>query len=481
MKEERKAGLKERLAKLLKSDEYDYTEPRRGDVFEATILSIGENDIIVDVGAKRDGIVPPRDLDLLDDEEFIESLEVGDKVPVAVLKTWGRRDGILVSINKGLQQEDWLRADDLLETEDVIEADVIDYNRGGALVQFGRLNGFVPNSHLVSIPRGLRGNALREAKADLIGETLSLVVIEVNQRRRRLVLSERDAQHRKRKELLEELTEGEVRTGVVRNLVEFGAFVDLGGLDGLIHISELAWRHIDHPRDVLDVGEEVEVYVLSVDRERERVALSRKRLMPDPWHKVVSELSEGEVVEGTVTNIVDFGAFVNLGEGVEGLVHVSEMPDGKTTPEELESGDKVEVRILGINDWKRRVALRLENIIEEPEPEPEPEPEAEVEPEEEPEAEAQPEEEPETEAEPEAEPEAEAELEAEEKVEAEPEAEAEVKVEGDVEPEPESEAEAEPDVEPAVEAEATAEGDEEGTAEVDTEAPEEDAGSKGEE
>jgi len=228
------------------------------------------------------------------------------------------------------------------------------------IVPFGRLRGFVPNSHLTSVPSGLRGKRLRQVKSKLVGQTLPLVVIEVNQRRRQLVLSERAANSRRRQQLLEELTEGDVRTGVVRSLVDFGAFVDLGGLDGLIHISELDWKHVDHPGKVLSVGDEIEVYVLNVDRERERVALSRKRLLPDPWYQVTETLREGDVVEGTVTNIVPFGIFVDVGEGIEGLVHTSEMPDQGATRSDLDTGSLVTVRVLNIDEWKRRIALRLQ-------------------------------------------------------------------------------------------------------------------------
>ncbi len=365
MTEKQRTNPNQRLATLIK-EKYDYTRPRRGEVREAVILSIGENDMFVDLGAKRDGIVPPTDLELLDDA-YRASLEVGDHVPIVILKTWGRRDGvILVSLNKGLEHKDWLRAQDLLESGNVFEATVTKSNRGGVIVPFGPLQGFVPNSHLTSIPRGWRGKRLREAKAELVGQTLSLVVIEVNQQKQRLVLSERAARRRRRQQLLEELTAGEVRTGIVCNLVDFGAFVDLGGLDGLIHVSELSWRHIDHPQEVLNVGDKVEVYVINVDRERKRIGLSRKRLLPDPWHSVTGHLHEGGVVKGTVTNVVEFGAFVNLGEGVEGLIHVSEIPGGEANLIDLEPGSPVTVCVLGINDRKRQVALRLEEMVSVP-------------------------------------------------------------------------------------------------------------------
>jgi len=347
----------QQLAALIEND-YDYTRPRRGEVYEAVILTISEKDIIVDLGVKRDGVVPCKDLESLDDA-YRASLQVGDRVPVVIWKESTCHGGILVSLKRG---QDWLRAQDLLESGEVFEAQVTGFNRGGVIVPLGHLRGFVPNSHLTSLPPGLKGERLRQAKSELVGQTLSLVVIEVDQQRQRLVLSERATGGRRRhQQLLEELTAGQVRTGIVRNLVDFGAFVDLGGLDGLIHISELDWKHVNHPGEVLSVGDEIEVYVLSVDRERERVTLSRKRLLPDPWQRVTAALDEGEVVEGTVTGVVPFGAFVEIGKGVEGLVHASEMPDGQATCFDLEPGSPVTVRVLEIDEGERQIALRLQD------------------------------------------------------------------------------------------------------------------------
>jgi small subunit ribosomal protein S1 len=347
----------EPMATWLK-EEYSYARPRRGEIREATILDIGENDIIVDLGAKRDGIVPPRDLDLLD-ETYRASLQVGDHVPVAVLRPQGQQGEVLVSINKGLQQADWLRAEKLVESRESFQAEVTDSNRGGIVVSFGRLRGFVPNSHIASIPRGTRGERLQGAKSRLVGKQIWLVVLEVNQQRRRLVLSEREATRHRRQALLEALTEGEVRTGTVCSIVPFGAFVDLGGIDGLVHISELDWKHVRRPEEAVSVGDEIEVYVLSVDRERERIGLSRKRLLPDPWLTVTEDLNEGQTIQGTVTNVASFGAFVDVGEGVEGLVHVSEMPNGQETRTSLKPGDPVWVQVLRVDDGRRRISLSM--------------------------------------------------------------------------------------------------------------------------
>jgi small subunit ribosomal protein S1 len=308
-------------------------------------------------------MVPARDLDLLSDE-YRNSLQTGSQVPVYVLDSREGRDGVIVSLNKGLAQQDWLRAQELEKSTECCECTVTRGNRGGVVVKFGRLRGFVPNSHLTSISRGLRGERLQQAKSDLVGETLLLSVIEVNSRRQRLILSEREARARQRRQLLDELTEGDVRTGTVRNLVSFGAFVDLGGIDGLIHVSELDWKRVRHPREVLQVGDTVEVYVLRVDRERERIGLSRKRLLPDPWVTVADGLNPGDVLQGKVTNVVDFGAFVELGDGVEGLVHASEMPQGLQTAADLGTGSSVDVRVLRVEPQRHRIALSLRGLIQ---------------------------------------------------------------------------------------------------------------------
>jgi len=319
---------RELLAEMI-AGAYDYTQPRRGEIREAVILSIGENDIVVDLGLKRDGIVSPRDLQQVD-RDYVKSLQVGDHIPVAILRAWGDQEGLPVSLSRGLQQNDWLRAEKLLESGELVECEVVDYNRGGVLVQFGRLNGFVPNSHLGALPSGTRQGRDVDPKADLVGQKLMLAVIEVNQPRRRLVMSKRAADRRRRHEL--------------------------------IHISELDWKRVERPGDVVSVGDEVEVLVLSVDRERERIGLSRKRVLPDPWTAVTNNLSEGQVVEGRVSSLASFGVFVSVGEGVEGLVHTSEM--GDLAPDALQPGDLVRVEVLSIDHAQRQIALRLAEPVD---------------------------------------------------------------------------------------------------------------------
>jgi small subunit ribosomal protein S1 len=359
MIEQQEDVQRQRFSALLEN-EYDYDCPRRGQVSSATVLSINENEVIVDLGCKRDGIVPRTDLELLDDA-YRNSLQVGKEFPVSVLSVSNRQGELVVSLNLGLTQQDWLQAQEMVESRETCEAKVVDVNRGGVIVKFGRLQGFVPNSQLNAVRPGMREEQLDRLKRDLVESTLWLVVIEVEQRRRRLVLSQRAADSRRREELLSKLVEGDVRSGKVSGLVEFGAFVDLGGIDGLIHISELDWKHIDHPREVLSVGDEIDVYILSVDRERERLGLSRKRLLSDSWPLVVDELYTGQVIEGTVANVAEFGVFVDLGKGVEGLVHTSEIP-GEVNWKNLESDSLLAVRVLEIDHRRRRIALSLKGI-----------------------------------------------------------------------------------------------------------------------
>jgi small subunit ribosomal protein S1 len=342
---------------LLESS-FAYTPPQRGEIRNAIILQIDEREVIVDLGAKRDGIVPVQDLERLD-PKVRDGLRVGAEIPVYVLNPRDQDDNLIVSINMGLQQYDWEKARKLLETEEVVEVSVKDNNRGGILVQWNRLEGFIPSSHLVSM--GSSGG--RESWNELNGKVLAVKVIEVDQARRRLIFSEREAQREWRAQqkarLLAELKEGDKVKGTVTGLRDFGAFVNLGGADGLIHVSELAWHRVDHPRDVLRVGEVIDVYVLSLDREANRIALSRKRLLDDPWEKASEKYHEGQLVEGTVTNVVDFGAFVALDDGLEGLLHLSEMGDGslKEPHSYVKKSDRLSLRISHLEPEKRRVGF----------------------------------------------------------------------------------------------------------------------------
>lgn len=343
---------------LLESS-FAYTPPRRGEIRNAIILQIESREIIVDMGAKQDGIVPAQDIERLD-SDVKNGLVVGAEVPVYVLNPRDQDDNLIVSINMGLQQYDWEKARQLLTSEDVVQVSVTGHNRGGILVRWNRLEGFIPSSHLVSVNLA---NERSSAWNEFASKPLGVKVIEVDQDRRRLIFSEREAQKEWRAQqkarLLSELKEGDVVKGTVTGLRDFGAFVNLGGADGLIHVSELAWHRVDHPRDVLKVGDEIDVYVLTLDRGSNRIALSRKRLLSDPWEDADKRYHEGQLVDGTVTNVVDFGAFIALDNGLEGLLHLSEMGDGslKEPYSYVKKGDRLSLRISHLEPEKRRVGF----------------------------------------------------------------------------------------------------------------------------
>ena len=343
-------------------ESYKFDQLKRGDIRQAEILEVRANEIVVDAGAKRDGFVPIGDLERLS-KEFLSSLNEGDTVPVYVLNPVDRDGNLIVSINLGLEGQDWTVAQQLLDSGEVVEVEVIGHNRGGLLVRFGRLEGFVPASHSAEIQQGLEGTDRRDAMDELIGSTLGVKVIEVNQGRRRLILSQREAQREwrgiQKERLLEELKIGDIVQGVVTGIRDFGVFVDIGGADGLIHISELAWHRVPHPRDVVENGKSVEVYILELDHDKQRIALSLRRTQPDPWDNVYSTYSLEQVVEGTVSNVVDFGAFVVLPDGIEGLLHVTEMADGTLTEPHsyLKRGDRIVVKIVRIEDDRRRIGF----------------------------------------------------------------------------------------------------------------------------
>ncbi|MGD8966178.1 MAG: S1 RNA-binding domain-containing protein [Anaerolineae bacterium] len=365
--EEASSTMMEQLEEYLTEGEYDYQLPKRGDIHTGVVVEIGDRGAIVDAGFKRDGIVPAGDLDRLD-EETRKSIQPGDEVAVAVRKPQDQEGRLILSIYQALVQEDWQEAEKMLEDGNIYEGEISGYNRGGLLVPFGRIRGFIPASHTVGMPRGLKGEERRDRLADMVGEKVGLKVIEVDRHRRRLILSQRQArrawQKIQRKRVMEELSEGKTVSGTVTGITDFGAFVDLGGADGLIHISELSWRQVDDPREVVEVGDEVEVYVLNLDWDRTRIALSLKRLKPNPWSQVADHYEVGELAEGRVSRVLDFGAFVQLDIGVEGLLHISEMTGAsQLSPTDiLQNGQRVLVKIIGIDTHKQRITLSARQV-----------------------------------------------------------------------------------------------------------------------
>ncbi len=342
-------------------------QPERGDIVTGTVLAVDNQGLIVGIdGLKRDGIVPRRDLERMGVE--MSHFAVGEEIDVMILRMEDEDGNLVLSVSQAQQTEDWKRAEEMLTSEVTWEGVVTDANKGGLIVPFGNLRGFVPASHVVDLPRGLNEDERRLRMVRLVGQTVSLKVIEVNRKRRRLVFSQRDAQRgsrEARKELLlDQLREGEVRRGIVSGLRDFGAFVDLGGADGLIHISELAWHRVNHPREVLKVGDEVEVYILRLDAEGKRIGLSLKRLQENPWAQVETLYHIGQLVEGVVSRVAQFGAFVSLEPGIEALLHTSQMSDPPPTDPTLvvHEGQRLVMRVISIEADKQRLGLSLKDV-----------------------------------------------------------------------------------------------------------------------
>lgn len=347
---------------------------KRGQIVKGTVVRAGPNAIIVDVSAKYEGIVPGYELEKVSPADR-DAIHAGDEVLVYVVDPEDDKGNIILSLERAQIAHDWSAAQRLFESQDTIESQITDCNKGGVTVHVGRLRGFVPGSQLASsriaaAGQPSAGSSDENRWAALVGQTLELKVIEVDRERNRLILSERaavrDLRKSQREKLLSELAEGDVRRGQIINLADFGAFIDLGGVDGLVHLSELSWKRVAHPREVVEVGQEIDVYVLGVDRERQRVALSLKRLQPDPWVSVKERYQEGQLVEGVITRLAKWGAFAGIvgDEVIEGLIHVSELDDGPVVhPRDIvQPGQVVTLRVISVDGARHRMALSLKQV-----------------------------------------------------------------------------------------------------------------------
>jgi small subunit ribosomal protein S1 len=300
---------------------------------------------------------------LLSEGEYAEPVQNNSEPEKGYFSDNGHRDEASTGLHTRAGDDDWDEIARVMDNDETIELTVVGYNRGGLLVEWRSLSGFVPASQLTDFPVTAVGPARRRALMSWVGQKLLLRVIELNAEQNRLILSERAArvQAGERADILRRLKRGDVVNGVVTNLCDFGAFIDLGGLEGLIHISELSWGRVGHPADMLQRGQTVDVYVLEVDRDTSRIALSLKRLRPDPWETVNNRYYIGQLVEGTVTNVVDFGAFACIEEGLEGLIHVSELAEGHFLHPRnvVNEGQQVVARVLSIDSSARRLGLSL--------------------------------------------------------------------------------------------------------------------------
>ena len=356
------------MEQLLSDPSHEYRAPQFGDVIDGTLMRVDRDELLVDIGSKSEGVIPAREFSTLSEEER-QNLKVGNTVLVFVTQPENQDGVAILSIDRARQEKSWRVLQEKADNNEVIEAEVVNYNKGGLLVNLDGVRGFVPASQVTEISGG--DDAQKQADmARLIGRKLSLKIIEINRHRNRLILSERQALQERRDEmkekLIEELTEGEIRRGRVSSICDFGAFVDVGGADGLVHLSELSWSRVRHPSEMLQIGQEVDVYVLGINAEERKIALSIKRTQPEPWSWVATKYEVNQLVIGKVTQLANFGAFARIEDGIEGLVHVSELSEQRIShPRQYVSeGQDLLLRIIRIDPQRRRMGLSLRRGLE---------------------------------------------------------------------------------------------------------------------
>ena len=356
------------MESLLNEQELNVDLPQPGEIRTGMIASISPSQILVSIGAKSEGVVSGRELDALTPEER-EALKVGEEVHVFVLNPEDENGNVVLSLKRAQEQISWEKVEKLLEGDTTIDSKIIGFNKGGLIVAVEGLRGFVPSSQISAMRRSQStGDTPEQRWQKMIGQPISVRVIEVDRERRRLILSERAASTESRQSIkervIEELEEGKVYTGRVTSLANFGAFININGADGLVHLSELSWDHIDHPREVLEVGQEVQVKVINVDREKKRIGLSVRALQSDPWRSRVEKYSVGQLVEGVITRLTKFGAFARLEGDIEGLIHISEISEHRIEhPKEvLKEGEVKSLRVIRIDPEQHRIGLSLRKV-----------------------------------------------------------------------------------------------------------------------
>ncbi|MCI1934100.1 MAG: 30S ribosomal protein S1 [Atopobiaceae bacterium] len=332
-----------------------------GDLVTGTVVKIEHDEVLLDIGFKSEGVIPVRELSIRKDVDPSEVVHLGDKIEALVLQKEDKEGRLILSKKRAEYERAWNRVEEKFKAGENVEGEVIEVVKGGLILDIG-LRGFLPAS-LVDLRRVKDLNAF-------LGTRIEARVIEMDRNRNNVVLSRRvvleEARKAERAEILSKLKPGMRLKGTVSSIVDFGAFVDLGGIDGLVHISELSWNHVNHPSEVVKVGQEIEVQVLDVDLNRERISLGLKQTTEDPWRVLVKKYPVGAIVEGVVTKLVSFGAFVDLGEGVEGLVHISEMARQHVDqPSQVcNVGDKVQVKVMEIDLDRRRISLSMKSAAE---------------------------------------------------------------------------------------------------------------------
>ena len=355
----------EELIQALEASFHDFGD---GDIVEGDVVKIDRDEVLLDIGYKSEGVIPSKELSIRHDVDPNEVVKVGDHIEALVLQKEDKEGRLILSKKRAQYERAWGRIEEVMNSGQTIKGPVIEVVKGGLILDIG-LRGFLPAS-LVDLRR------VRDLHP-FVGTELEAKIIELDRNRNNVVLSRRafleESQSEGRKKFLEGLQKGERRKGTVSSIVNFGAFVDLGGVDGLVHVSELSWKHVDHPQEVVTVGQEVEVEVLDVDLERERVSLSLKATQEDPWKEFERTSQAGAIISGQVTKLVPFGAFVRVAQGIEGLVHISEIShEHVDTPESVLSvGDEVQVKVIDVDVSRRRVSLSMRQVSAPPPREPE--------------------------------------------------------------------------------------------------------------
>jgi small subunit ribosomal protein S1 len=368
--QEEQAASNISMESLLEEEGLSLDLPKAGEFRTGVIAGITPGEILVSIGTKSEGVITGKEKEQIPAED-LASFQVGQEIEVFVVSPEDQHGNVVLSYLRAREESDWRQVDDLLASGDVYDSKIIGYNKGGLIVAVGNLRGFVPASQVSVLRRSESAGeqATPDQKwAKMVNQPIRVKVIEVDRERHRLILSERSALQETREtlkeRLLEELHEGSVRTGRITSVADFGAFVNIDGADGLVHLSEISWDHINHPNEVLKVGQEVQVKVIAVDRERKRIGLSIRQTQSDPWLRKVAAIKDGQLIEGTITHLTKFGAFARLGEDLEGLIHISELSEERINhPKEvIKEGDVVTLRVIKIDAERRRIGLSLRKV-----------------------------------------------------------------------------------------------------------------------
>jgi small subunit ribosomal protein S1 len=341
---------------------------RRGEIIDGRVMSRKAEGMLVDIGYKSEGFVPTKEMRSLG--EASGELSVGDEIIAYVVNPEGNEGSSILSIDRARGEQGWRVLEKAMDNNETCKGVITGSNRGGAVVESEGVQGFVPLSQLVGPARELYVPGGEPPKEGFIGMEVEFKIIELNRRRNRAIFSERAAlqawKQIQKMRLVQELTEGEIRKGRVAGISNFGAFVDLGGADGLIHISELSWEPVKSPDEIVTVGTEIDVFVLRVDRENLKIALSLRRLQPEPWDEIETKFAVGQTVTGTVTKLANFGAFARIDRGIEGLIHISELAHQviKHPRDVVNEGDELELKIIRIEPERRRLGLSLKQTLD---------------------------------------------------------------------------------------------------------------------